>query len=303
MVQGPGRKRPVGHPGALSALTRRAQPAAQRWNRLVRERVAEWERLGPGDGGGDGTFWDRRADRFAAAAVKPADREADPFLRRLRRVIDSSSTVIDVGCGAGRFALPLAAEAAHVTAVDPSEAMLAILQREAEERGLGNVTTVQGRWEEAATEAADVVFSSLVLTLVPDGVAFVRKLEGSAREHVFLFLGAFTGDAVLDPLWRHFHDAPRVPGATYLDALALLRELGIDPDIKVVELPNRTRFETVDQAVEHYREWLLVPDTPDARRELAGLLSNWLMGRRGAFRSPLRSQPAAIIHWRPGSSP
>lgn len=235
--------------------------------------------------------------------MKPADRETDPFLRRLRRVIDSSSTVIDVGSGAGRFALPLAAEARHVTAVDPSEAMLGILQREAEERGLGNVTTVQGRWEEAATEAAEVVFSSLVLTLVPDGEAFVRKLEDRAREHVFLYLGAFSGDAVLDPLWRHFHGAPRVPDATYLDALALLRELGIDPDVRVVELPNRKRFETIDAAVEHYREWLLVPDTPDARAELAGLLSNWLMGRRGAFRSPLRSQPAAIIHWRPGSSP
>ncbi len=299
MVQGPGRKRPVGPPGALSPLPDDVRPAEERWRRLVSDRIAERERLAPDDGPLDGTFWDRRADRYADG-VKLADGEADPFLRRLRRVTDSSSTVIDVGSGPGRFALPLGARVGHVTAVDPSGAMLVALQREAGQLGLENLTAVQGRWEEATTEVADVVFSSFVLTLVPDGAAFLRKLEERARRHVFLYLGAYSGDAVLDPMWRHFHGAPRVPGPTYLDALALLRELGVEPEVKVIELPNRKRFATVDEAVEHYLEVLLVPHTPDMRAELAGLLPSWLMGRRGAFRSPLRTVLAAVIHWRPG---
>lgn len=106
---------------------------------------------------------------------------------------------------------------------------------------------------------------------------------------------------MLDPLWRHFHDAPRAPGATYLDALAVLRELGVRPRVDVVELVNRMRFATIDEAVGHYREDLLLADTPDVRRELAGLLSTWLLGRRGSFRSPLRSMPTAIMQWRPGA--
>ena len=231
--------------------------------------------------------------------MKPADSQKDPFLRRLRRATDEGSTAIDVGSGPGRFTLALAGEVGHVTAVDPSGAMLEALQREAGQLGLENVTTVHGRWEEAATEAADVVFSSFVLTLVPDGAGFVKKLEEKALRHVFLYLGAYSGDAVLDPLWRHFHGAPRVPGPTYLDALALLRELGIEPDVKVLELPNRKRFESVEEAVEHYLEGLLLSDTPDVRAELAGLLCHWLMGRRGAYRSPLRTMPVAIIHWKP----
>jgi SAM-dependent methyltransferase len=246
----------------------------------------------------DGSFWDRRADRFGAG-LKPADSQKDPFLRRLCRATDESSTAIDVGSGPGRFALALAAEVGHVTAVDPSAVMLETLRREAEQRGLENVTTVHGRWEEASTAVADVVFSSFVLTLVPDGAGFVKKLEEKARRHVFLYLGAYSGDAVLDPLWRHFHGAPRVPGPTYLDALALLRELGIEPDVKVLELPNRKRFATVDEAVDHYLEGLLLSHTPDVRTELAELLSHWLMGRCGAYRSPLRTMPVAIIHWEP----
>lgn len=85
-----------------------------------------------------------------------------------------------------------------------------------------------------------------MLPLVPDAHAFVTKFDGAARQHVLLYLGACSSDAVLDPLWRQFHDAPRASGATYLDALAVLRELGIAPAVEIVDLPNRRRFATVD---------------------------------------------------------
>jgi SAM-dependent methyltransferase len=272
--------------------------AATRWRELVSGRLAEIERLTPGAGSLDGAFWDRRAAR-KAPTVRLADPEGDPLLRRLLRVAGPSSTAIDVGAGSGRFAIPLAERVSHVTAVDPSVAMVEALRHGAEERGLENVTAIRSLWAEAETPEADIVFSSFVLTLVPDAVSFVRKLEAAARGHVFLYLGAYSGDAVLDPLWRHFHRTPRAPGPTYLDALALLEELGIAPDVKVVEIRNRTRFATIDEAVEHYRDGLLLSETPDVEEDLARLLDKWLLGRRGSYRSPLRTFPVAIINWRP----
>lgn len=260
------------------------------------------ERLAPWLRSVSGSFWDGRAERHAKATTL-ADPDRDPFLRRLRRVTDRSSTVIDAGAGTGRFALPLAEHVAHVTAVDPSEAMLAVLRKEAERAGAANLTMVNATWEQAETAIADVVFSSYVLTLVRDAPTFLRKLDRAARRHVFIYLGAFCGDAVLDPLWRHFHGTPRMPGPSHLDALAVLRELGIEPAIELVELPNRRRFATVEDASEHYREALLLPDRPELRAELEGLLATWLLGRRGALRSPLRSLPAAIIRWRAGQAP
>ena len=210
--------------------------------------------------------------------------------------------MIDVGAGTGRFALPLARDVKEVTAVDPSTGMLDVLRREARRLGVGNVTTVRGSWEEASTAVADVVFSAFVLTVVPEARRFLVKLDAAARQHAFLYLGAYSADAVLDPLWRHFHGAPRAPGPSYLDALAVLRELGIEPEVKVVELTNRRRFATIDEAVEHYGDALLLADLPDVRRELEGLLAIWLLGRRGALRSSLRTMPAAIIHWTPGTA-
>src|SRR5918998_5042382 len=76
--------------------------ASARWRRLVTDRLEEMERLSPGLGSVSGSFWDRRADRYAAAMKRP-DTDEDPFLRRLQRVTHASSTAIDVGSGTGRF--------------------------------------------------------------------------------------------------------------------------------------------------------------------------------------------------------
>ena len=272
--------------------------AASRWRRLVDARLGELRRLSPESGSVSGSFWDGRAERYASR-LTPADAGQDPFLRRLRRLTDASSSAIDVGAGTGRFALALAGGVRHVPAVDPSAAMLAVLERDAERLSVTNLTTIQATWEDADAVAADVAFSAFVLTLVPDAAAFLSKLDAAAHRRVLLYLGAYSADALLDPLWRHFHDVPRAPGPSYLDARAVLRELGIEASVKVVEIANHRRFTTLDEAVEYYRDGLLLADTPAVRRELEDLLGAWLLGRRGALRSVLRSVPAAILEWTP----
>ena len=273
--------------------------AAARWRRLVTGRLAELDCLSPRAGSLSGSFWDGgRAERYAKH-TRITDAGKDPFLRRLRRVTDASSSAIDVGAGTGRYALALASGVGQVTAVEPSAAMLAVLRSQAEQLQVANVATVQATWEDADVSRADVAFSSFVLALVPHAGPFLEKLDASARRRVLLYLGAFSADAVLDPLWRHFHDVPRAPAPTYLDALAVLRELGIEPTAKVVEIPNDRRFESIADAVEHYRDALLLTDTAAVRRELEELLGAWLLGRKGALRSPLRTAAAAILEWRP----
>lgn len=256
------------------------------------------ERLEPGRGALGAAFWDTRARRFATRMTVPSA-TADPLYRRLRQATGRRSTVLDVGAGPGRFALALAPHVAAVTAVDPSGAMLDICRRRARREGLGNVTCVHGRWEDVDVPPADVAFCSYVLPLVADAPRFLAKLDAAARRRVFLYLGAFSLDAVMDPLWRHFHGRPRRPGPTYLDALDVLRELGATPQVEVVEVASRTRFATVAEAARDYREQLLVPDTPQARRELREILADWLVPRDGGLGPPLKVAPAAIISWQP----
>ena len=81
--------------------------------------------------------------------------------------------------------------------------------------------------------------------------------------------------------------------------LAVLRELGIQPRVKVVEIPNRRRFATSREPSSTTARPCCCPTPRDVREELERLLGAWLLGRRGALRSPLRTVPAAILEWTP----
>lgn len=262
----------------------------------MRARRAEIERLAPDDSPGELSYWERRAKRFAP---RLADAEGDPFLSRLRRTCGRRTTVLDVGSGPGRFALAVAPRVAEVVALDPSPAMLAILRREARRRGLTNVRTIEGRWGEVAVDPVDVALASYVLPIVEDAPRFLRGMDAVAQRRAFVYLGAFTADAIVDPLWRHFHGRPRRPGPTWLDALAVLAEIGIDARVEVVEVVNRTRFPTLVAAVHDYRDLLVLADTREVRRELAALLRLWLVADGGGLRPPISTLPAAVIRWEP----
>lgn len=255
------------------------------------------ERLSPGRGAVGPSFWNSRARKFAASMSDTAAR--DPFLVRVRKAAGRTSTVLDVGAGPGRFSLAMAPRVAEVVAVDSSAVMIDLLAKRARKLGLANVRGVVGRWEDVDVPVADVVICSYVLPLVADAAGFLRKLDAGARHRAFLYLGAASLDFLFDPLWRHFHGRPRTLGPTYLDAVAVLDEIGVRADVEVVELPTRSRFADVNAAAKAYRDQLLLPNEPDVRRELRRLLSSWLVEDKGKLRPPARSTPAAIVSWTP----
>lgn len=271
--------------------------ATDRWRRLVRARFDEIERLSGGEVRIGPSFWDQRAERYGAITAPTATR--DPLLGRVGRHVGHRTVVLDVGAGSGRFSLALAPRAAEVVAVDVSRGMLDVLREEADRQGLDNIRTVHARWEEAVGISGDVAICSYVLPLIEDVAAFLTKLDQAAGRRVFLYLGAGGAELLIDPIWRYFHGSPREPAVTYLDAVAVLEELGIRPDVQIVEVPTMSRFATLDEAVEDYRTSLMLPDTDEAREELRALLASWLVRRDGALGVPATTMPAAIVSWEP----
>ncbi len=96
-------------------------------------------------------FWEARAKRYAGegAGLRAVCSYAMPrfynwsidvsqrsALRSIIKSIPRSSTVLEYGCGVGRWTRELARRAAHVTAVDFSETMLAEARRRTGDAGL-----------------------------------------------------------------------------------------------------------------------------------------------------------------------
>jgi Methylase involved in ubiquinone/menaquinone biosynthesis len=84
--------------------------------------------------------------------------------------LDASATVVDLGTGTGQFALAAARRFGHVTAVDVSPAMLALLRERAGDAGLDNLDCVRAGFLSYAHAGppADAVYTRHALHQLPD---------------------------------------------------------------------------------------------------------------------------------------
>jgi hypothetical protein len=124
--------------------------------------------------------------------------------------------------------------------------MLDSFAAEAAARGVP-FRAVLGRWPDAAAEAgtADVVVSHHVLHNVVDLPPFLLALTAAAGRGVVVEMMAQHPMAWLDPLWERFHGLHRPPPATTDDAVAVLRELGIEPAVETWERDAPARQDPV----------------------------------------------------------
>jgi len=84
--------------------------------------------------------------------------------------LDGASAVVDLGAGSGQFALAAARRFGHVTAVDVSPAMIALLQERAAAAGLANLDCVRAGFlsYEHSGPLADGVYTRNALHQLPD---------------------------------------------------------------------------------------------------------------------------------------
>ena len=143
-------------------------------------------------------------------------------------------TVLDVGCGGGRSALPLVPPATELIGVDRTGAMLDEFVRAAERAGVAR-RTVHGDWPAVApvTPVADVAICHHVVYDVGDIVPFLRALTDRARLAVVVEMPVRHPMSAWSSAWRHFWGVERPDGPTHLDLVAVLRELALDPEVAV----------------------------------------------------------------------
>ncbi|HEV7234714.1 MAG TPA: class I SAM-dependent methyltransferase, partial [Ktedonobacteraceae bacterium] len=151
------------------------ETASTRWATLQHAREQQMDAAYARLGRTSADFWDRRARRFHSTTRNVIAH--DPLFLKLQREVTPQDSVLDVGAGTGRFTIALAPQARHITAVEPNAAMLSYLQRDANEQGLSNISTLQVDWQDAPTTlAADIVICSHVLYPIKDIVPFLAKL-------------------------------------------------------------------------------------------------------------------------------
>lgn len=203
-------------------------PAAERWAELL----AGWGIPDEIVAQAPESPWAHVVAQFATDETLERDTISNRWAREVLPPV--GGTVLDVGCGGGRSALPLVPPATELIGVDQSGAMLDEFVRAATEAGVAR-RTVHGMWPEVApfTPMADVVVCHHVLFNVADVVPFVLALTDHARLAVVVEVPVRHPLSAWSEAWRHFWDLQRPDGPTHLDLVAVLREVGLDPEMTV----------------------------------------------------------------------
>lgn len=141
--------------------------------------------------------------------------------------LDGTQTVLDLGCGTGQLAIPLARHVAQVIAVDPEPTMLDEGRRLADERGLANIVWRHGdahHLDELDLPTLDLVtmgasfhwtdrdtLLATLDTLVADHGAVIVTSGGAPGEHT---PPPWT-DTITDIRTRYLGPARRAGSGTY----------------------------------------------------------------------------------------
>lgn len=238
-------------------------------------------------------------DRVYGRRLRSAALERRPtglLMELLDEHVGSDATVIDVGAGPGRYTIPLAEMARAVIAVEPSPIMTGYLRENLTAKGIGNVSIVPRRWEDAEVPMADFVVCSHVLYNVLDIGEFLLKLDAHAQRGCFIVHHRQQFDHLAGALWPLVHGEPLAPPPVFASLLDVLAEVGIG-EFRTGVMPAfaRMTFEDAEEAVDYCLERLALMDTEDNRALLRPALAELL--ERVDDRVGIPPQPPSGVVW------
>jgi CTP:molybdopterin cytidylyltransferase MocA/SAM-dependent methyltransferase len=238
------------------------------------------------------------------------DRSGDPVLDALRHHARGGDTWLDIGAGAGRYALPLARAVRRVIALDPSASMLDGLRDGMSEHHIENVDVVEGRWpavvderpELAAALPADVALIAHVGYDVEAIGPFLDAMERAASRECVALLMERSPASLAEAFWPPIHGERRIALPALPAFVDLLRARGSEPAVTMVDSARRHWASRAELEPFVRRQTWVAPGTSKDRR-LQELLDEWLVTNDDGTVDLATAEPLTVglVSWLPRS--
>jgi SAM-dependent methyltransferase len=170
-----------------------------------------WEKLSPAK---RRDFIYQKEDFWNLVAEDYDDLEETSFYKEMQRdillemedigALKPDFTFFDVACGTGNYTVKVADKVSQVFALDISQAMLNILKKKIEEKGLKNIIVIQADWKKYEPDRTfDTVFVSM--TPILRDINEVKRLYNCAQK--FFIIVSWAGlrkNHLLDEIEKRF---------------------------------------------------------------------------------------------------
>lgn len=196
----------------------------------------------------DSSYWDSRAKEFGSYhRCKETSSYAKSFIAYLAP--QANETILDIGCGNGGVAIPLARQGHKVTALDFSAKMLEVLNEHCCEEGITQITAKQLSWTDdwqasgIAAKSVDIAFASRS-TMVHDLWDAIERLCNVAKRRVAMTLATRFGPRCTYELGQTVDGIAYVPDHIY--AINMLFQMGYTPELRYID--SYKRIPSADRA-------------------------------------------------------
>ncbi len=243
-------------------------------------------------------FWQDLAHKFRDDPY----RLNDPLLVRLEEEFTGCDSLLDVGGGAGRLALPLALHREKVTVVDSSESMLNQLKEASVESGINNVEAIRSLWERLSFNVSihSGSLCSHVVYGIEDIETFVRNINRFTADRVIVLAFMRSPQAHLEVLWELIHGEKRInlPGVPEL--MGVLWEMGMIPELSILETLGPHIYESEIEAINDLRKRIYVNEGTDKDKNLISLLEVNLSPVEGGLELVgSAGRTMCLVRWKP----
>ncbi len=203
-------------------------------------------------------FYCKKSGRkFGQADPSKAD-EFAAEINRLKRFVNRDSTVLEVGAGTGRLAIPLAKEVRKLTAVEPARVYMKFMKDKAAKDGVSNMEFSETLWTDfPLQEKYDLVYSAW-----SEGVrdpTSLMKMHKASKGYCAIELTAGP------PYWEWDFYGQIYPLAlneeyrssgNYLNILTTLYEHGIYANLETWRYEREIKYANMVAALNHWKTLL-----------------------------------------------
>lgn len=194
-------------------------------------------------------FWEDMAKRYPSYDNPSMSRDVNLMIAHSEDSgIDfSGRRVLDIGCGTGTVAIPLARKGSFVTGIDLSEGMLAAFERDAQGAGVfDRVCITRSTWDDFEVAAPyDIVIASMT-PAVSEATHIDKMLQSATESGIYVGWGDFRVNLTLKHLFEaHGCDYPMQYGSAHRFA-DTMRSRGIEVSIRFFDTAWEEYMEPVE---------------------------------------------------------
>ena len=192
-------------------------------------------------------FWEGHSEKYDDI---PSLYDYAPFiLDKLVDIIGKDKNVIEIGCGTGKFTIPMARLSKNVLGLDFSKHMLQKTKHKLIEGGTQNVVLKQGKFEEVSLNPVDGIYAVNANYRMVNIEANINKMRELAKEKV-VFVWTMQR-SIYDEILNQTRVKGIGRGQEYIQLINILYNMGIDPCMEIIPV---TKHVVIGDVNSHYKE-------------------------------------------------